>query len=331
MARTTRSKTAATASREEKHNSDYDENESEDTQAARSARSKTAAAFKSNLERFQYSDKTMPTATAPSITGPHDLQKLPKPTQSPQSPKRKRQITTTRSPQKKPRKTSSYAPPSTYAHLAPLTDILAPNLIAIFIGTNPGVRTAQAGHAYAHPSNGFWKSLHRSGCTDVLLRPHEDGTLPARYGLGNTNIVDRPSRDAGELSRSEMVEGAGVLDGKVRRWRPESVCLVGKGIWEAVWRWRYGRGFGKGEFGWGWQGGERLGGVEGEWEGAAVFVTSSTSGLSASLRPHEKEAIWRPFGEWVRERRRERGLVEMGDEGSKRIEEGSGDGGEGKG
>ena len=28
--------------------------------------------------------------------------------------------------------------------------------------------------------------------------------------------------------------------------------------------------------------------------------------MSASLRPHEKEAIWRPFGEWVQSRRRER-------------------------
>jgi hypothetical protein len=42
------------------------------------------------------------------------------------------------------------------------------------------------------------------------------------------------------------------------------------------------------------------------WEGARVFVATSTSGLSASTKPAEKEAIWRPFGEWVQMRRRER-------------------------
>lgn len=48
---------------------------------------------------------------------------------------------------------------------------------------------------------------------------------------------------------------------------------------------------------------ERTGKLEAEWEGARVFVTSSTSGLSASLRPAEKEAIWKPFGQWLKERR----------------------------
>jgi TDG/mug DNA glycosylase family protein len=45
-----------------------------------------------------------------------------------------------------------------------------------------------------------------------------------------------------------------------------------------------------------------------EWEGARVFVTTSTSGLSASTKPAEKEAIWRPFGQWVKQRREERRL-----------------------
>jgi TDG/mug DNA glycosylase family protein len=39
------------------------------------------------------------------------------------------------------------------------------------------------------------------------------------------------------------------------------------------------------------------------------------------LRPAEKEAIWRPFGEWVQMRRRERARVEGGEEG-----EGEGEG-----
>lgn len=216
------------------------------------------------------------------------------------------------SPAKKKRKSSSYAPPSKYAHLPPLQDVLAPNLICVFVGTNPGIRTATAGHAYAHPSNLFWKLLHSSGCTDVRLRPEQDGDLPRLYTMGNTNIVERPSKDAAELSKAEMAAGTPVLEEKVRKFRPEAVCIVGKGIWEAVWRWRYGREIKKDEFRYGWQSEkERMGKVEGGvgWDGAWVFVASSTSGLSASLKPAEKEAIWKPFGGWVKKRREERAVA----------------------
>jgi len=211
------------------------------------------------------------------------------------------------SPAKRRRQPSKYAPPSTYAHLPTLLDVLEPNLICVFVGTNPGIRTATSGHAYAHPSNQFWKLLHSSGCTEnERLRPEQDVDLPRLYSMGNTNIVARPSRDAAELSKAEMAEGTPVLEAKIAEFRPEAVCIVGKGIWEAVWRWRYQRGMRKGEFRYGWQDErERMGVCEG-WEGARVFVATSTSGLSASTKPAEKEAIWKPFGEWVQMRRRER-------------------------
>jgi TDG/mug DNA glycosylase family protein len=189
-----------------------------------------------------------------------------------------------------------------------LTDTLIPGLICIFVGTNPGVTTATTGHAYAHPSNQFWKLLHSSGCTDRRLHPSQDVDLPRLHSMGNTNIVSRPSKDAGELSKAEMAAGTPILEAKVAKFRPEAVCIVGKGIWEAVWRWRYKREMRKEEFRYGWQDDrERMGRVDGEeWEGARVFVTTSTSGLSASTRPAEKEAIWRPFGQWVKHRREER-------------------------
>lgn len=219
------------------------------------------------------------------------------------------------SPSKKRRESSKYAPPSKYAHLPKLTDILAPNLICVFVGTNPGIRTATAGHAYAHPSNLFWKLLYSSGCTDRRCRPDEDVDMPRLYAMGNTNIVERPTKDAAELSKREMAEGTPILEAKIAECKPEAVCIVGKGIWEAVWRYRHGRNPSKDDFKWGWQDDkENMGVVDEEtsvdsgaqWKGAKVFVASSTSGLSASLRPAEKEAIWKPFGEWVKRRRKER-------------------------
>lgn len=287
-----------------------DEEEIDGTAAV--SKTSTTADFKASLERFRHvnsddknpSGRSSPKAeigTTAAIRrsgrklSPETTQPNPEPaeTPSPSSKKRKRQ-------------SSRYAPPSKYAHLSKLTDVLEPNLICVFIGFNPGVRTATSGHAYAHPSNLFWKLLHSSGCTDERLKPEQDVDLPRLYSMGNTNIVDRPSKDAGELSKAEMAAGTPILEEKIRTFRPEAVCIVGKGIWEAIWRWRYGRAIRKEQFRYGWQEEkERMGKTE-DWEGAVIFVATATSGLAASLKPAEKEAIWRPFGQWVKRRREER-------------------------
>jgi len=240
-----------------------------------------------------------------------------------------RSTRTSVSPAKRSRKPSGYAAPSAYAHLKPLPDVIAPNLICLFVGLNPGVQTSIQGHAYAHPSNLFWKLLHSSGCTTRRCQPSEDQDLPRLFALGNTNIVSRPTRNGSELSKTEMDESVWVLEEKVRKWRPESVCLVGKSIWESIWRARHGRAIKKEEFKYGWQdGGENMGRTEGDdhvkvesqheddmplssvngadWKGARVFVATSTSGLAASLLPAEKERIWRELGAWVEQRRLER-------------------------
>lgn len=95
-----------------------------------------------------------------------------------------------------------------------------------------------------------------------------------------------------------------VVEAKIRRWKPGAVCVVGKGIWESVWRVRYGRGMGKGEFRYGWQREERMGTGEG-WEGARVFVATTTSGVAAGMGWAEKEEVWRELGGWVVGRREE--------------------------
>ncbi|KAF2215623.1 hypothetical protein CERZMDRAFT_109546 [Cercospora zeae-maydis SCOH1-5] len=210
------------------------------------------------------------------------------------------------SPAKRQRTSTQYAPPSKYAHLSPLTDIMEPSLICVFVGFNPGVMTSTSGHAYAHPSNSFWKLLHSSGCTDVRLKPEQDVDLPRLYSMGNTNIVARPSKNAAELSKEESAAGTPILEEKIRKFRPEAVCVVGKGIWESIWRWRYRRAIKKDEFKYGWQDEKENMGKSDDWSGAKVFVATATSGLAANLKPHEKEAIWLPFGQWVRQRREER-------------------------
>jgi mismatch-specific thymine-DNA glycosylase len=276
-----------------------------------------SASFKGTLAKFQYPvTKDVTSHGASTSVSPAQATKRTRTT-----------VTTTAqdvsepSPRPKKKRTpSKYADPSRYAHLSPLVDILEPNLICIFVGTNPGVKTAAAGHAYAHPSNLFWKLLHSSSLTDRRLKPEEDRSLPALYCMGNTNIVERPSKDAAELSKEEMAAGTANLDAKFLKYKPEAVCIVGKGIWEAIWRYRYGKNMGKKDFKYGWQdekhnmgksedGEEELDADGNVWKGSKVFVTTSTSGLAANLKPAEKEAIWKPFGEWVQKRRAERGFV----------------------
>ncbi|KAF7910727.1 uncharacterized protein EAF01_002236 [Botrytis porri] len=220
--------------------------------------------------------------------------------------------------QRRSRAGGGYKPPSHYAHLSFLPDVIAPNLLCLFVGLNPGLLTAQVGHAYAHPSNRFWKILHSSGCTTRLLKAEDDVKLPGLYSLGNTNIVERPTRNGGELSKKEMDEGVSLLDEKIRVYRPEAVALVGKSIWESVWRVKKGKAMAKDEFRYGWQSEEEnLGIIKGEnsWRGAKLFVASSTSGLAASLSPAEKEKIWGELGSWIAQRQKERdGLIEVKEE-----------------
>lgn len=285
----------------------------DDTPIKQESSKSSSDAFKQNLKCFHYDGPSRVSPKKEDLidASQRGVKLLQSSRKRPQSPPKD-----SLSPAKRKRTASKYAPPSKYAHLPKLQDVLAPNLICLFIGNNPGIRTATSGHAYAHPSNLFWKLLHSSGCTDRRCRPEEDVDLPQLYMMGNTNIVERPTKDASELSKAEMTAGTSVLDEKIKHFKPEAVCIVGKSIWEAIWRYRHGKNPTKDDFHYGWQAEqENMGRADKDdelaadgtpWQGAKVFVASSTSGLAASLRPHEKEAIWKPFGEWVKTRRAER-------------------------
>ena len=234
--------------------------------------------------------------------------------QEPESPSAKRK-STPRS--RKASSTSTPVPPSTPI-ISKLCDSLRPKLNLVLIGLNPGIMTANLGHPYSHPSNGFWKILYSSGITPIQHRPQDHPLLPDLYGIGNTNICARPSRLGSDLSKAELSEGARILDEKIARYRPEAACISGKGVWEAIWSFKTGRKKmpkdGEGAFRYGWQDeelwlGRTVDGKSGDvlWKGAKTFVAPSTSGLNAGMSPAEKEEAWRPIGEWMRKRREEEG------------------------
>jgi thymine-DNA glycosylase len=213
-----------------------------------------------------------------------------------------------RSRRRSPRKEKHTSQEKYASHPNNLTDSISPNLHLLFIGTNPGLTAALTGHAYAHPTNHFWRLLHSSGITPILHKPSDTDRLPALYNLGNTNIVSRATKNASELSKEEMNAGVAILEQKISEKKPEAVCLVGKSIWEAIWRVKKGRNITKEEFKYGWQAEtDNMGIVKGPdgWRGARVFVGTTTSGLAATMSKEEKERVWRELGVWVEKKRKE--------------------------
>jgi TDG/mug DNA glycosylase family protein len=112
----------------------------------------------------------------------------------------------------------------------PLRDITAPNLRVLFSGINPSLVSAERGHHYARPGNRFWRALHGSGFTPRLYSPDEDGDLPA-LGIGLTNVVDRPTRAAAELSDDELRKGAIALANLADATNAGAVAVVGLGAY----------------------------------------------------------------------------------------------------
>jgi double-stranded uracil-DNA glycosylase len=107
-----------------------------------------------------------------------------------------------------------------------IPDVLAPGLDVLFSGINPGLWSAWSGHHFARPGNRFWPALHRSGFTPRQLRPAEQEDLLA-LGLGITNIVDRGSARAAELTRDELRAGGAALAEKVTAFAPRWLAVLG--------------------------------------------------------------------------------------------------------
>ena len=111
--------------------------------------------------------------------------------------------------------------------------MIRPGLRVLFVGINPGIRSAETGHHFAGYSNRFWRLLHESGLVPEALTFEDDGRLP-EWGYGITNIVARPTPGIDDLARAEYAAGARVLARKVRRARPALVALVGVTVYRAL-------------------------------------------------------------------------------------------------
>ena len=114
-----------------------------------------------------------------------------------------------------------------------LEDRIQPGLRVLFVGINPGVRSAQTGHHFAGHSNRFWKLLSESRLVPEPISWTDDGRLP-EFGFGITNLIARPTPGIDTLAPAEYVTGWRILERKIRKFRPEVVALVGVTVWRAV-------------------------------------------------------------------------------------------------
>ncbi|HEV3255459.1 MAG TPA: G/U mismatch-specific DNA glycosylase [Gemmataceae bacterium] len=105
-------------------------------------------------------------------------------------------------------------------------DLVRPGLKVLFCGINPGLYSAAVGHHFARPGNRFWPTLYAAGFTDRVLSPFEERRL-LDLGYGITNIGDRATATADELTIEELLAGARLVAKKLRRYRPAFAAFVG--------------------------------------------------------------------------------------------------------
>lgn len=165
--------------------------------------------------------------------------------------------------------------------LQPLPDYLRRGLKLVFIGYNPGLRSARLGHYYAGRGNQFWPLLFESGLVSEQLSSSQDSRL-LEFGMGLTDIVKRASRGASDLKAADYQKGRTQLLKKIRRYRPFALAFVGKGVYEKF----VGRQV-------------SLGPQPERVFGARVFVLPSTSGANASVPRRQKLRFFRQLRRWL--------------------------------
>ena len=111
--------------------------------------------------------------------------------------------------------------------------VIAPGLSVLFCGINPGLYTAWTGHHFARPGNRFWPALHRSGFTQRQFAPAEQRELLG-LGLGVTNVVERATATAAELTSAELRAGGRLLEATAERFAPAYIAVLGVTAYRAA-------------------------------------------------------------------------------------------------
>ena len=153
---------------------------------------------------------------------------------------------------------------------ATLPDLIAEGVRLLFVGINPGLRSVAVQGHFAPRGNRFYPALLRAGITDHLIDASAGLTASDRdyllgRGVGITSLVARATASAAGLGPAELAEGARILAGKVRRFRPRVVAILGVTAYRTA--------FGSPRAG--------LGRQPGDLDGAQLWVVPNPSGRNA--------------------------------------------------
>ncbi len=162
-----------------------------------------------------------------------------------------------------------------------LPDFLRPGLQLVFVGINPGERSARIGHYYAGRGNQFWPLLFESGLVPRRLNPEDDHRV-LEFGIGMTDVVKHWSKSANELKAADFKRGIPRLRRVLKSVAPRVVAFNGKTGFEKL----------SGRL-------SQLGWQKELLEGARVFVLPSTSGRNGSRTRAEKLAYFRRLARGV--------------------------------
>ena len=163
-----------------------------------------------------------------------------------------------------------------------LPDVIAPGLDVLFVGINPGLYTAAVQQHFGRPGNRFWPALHGAGFTPRLFHPSEQRDL-LKLGYGITNVVARATAAADELDPAELVEGAAILQKKVRRYKPRVVAIVGIGA--------YRTGFNRPR--------AKVGLQEETIGESVIWILPNPSGLNANYTPAQLATAFAELKRWL--------------------------------
>jgi double-stranded uracil-DNA glycosylase len=118
-------------------------------------------------------------------------------------------------------------------------DLVGPGLKLLFVGINPGLWTAATQTHFAHPGNRFYPALRLAGIIDRDLdrsRPmtQQDRAYLMERGIGITNLVNRATARAEELSPAELRAGRTRLAEFVALHQPQVVAVAGLTAYRAA-------------------------------------------------------------------------------------------------
>src|SRR5262245_12654239 len=165
-----------------------------------------------------------------------------------------------------------------------LRDRIEPGVRVLFVGINPGIRSALTGHHFAGYSNRFWKLLYDSGLVPEPITTVDDGRL-LEWGFGITNLIPRATPGIDTLTPAEYVAGVVTLRRKVRRFKPTVVAFVGVSLFRAIYAVRGSIAFGP---------------QRETFAGARVFVLPNPSGRNANFSYAEMLRAFRRLARFIR-------------------------------